>query len=69
MKPAPLLLLGLLTVISSAALAADGSERSARLLAEFRQKQQKIHGDQNPTATQTAEGKTDQQTAKPGKKI
>lgn len=68
MKPAQLLLLGLFSIASTAALAADGSERSSRLLAEFHQQQQKTHGTQTSTAPKTAEGKTDQQTAKSGSK-
>ncbi|AIG04824.1 Uncharacterised protein [Pseudomonas fluorescens] len=46
MKPLPILFTALISFASTAALADDGGERSRQLLAEFRQQQQQIHGNE-----------------------
>ncbi|MBK5537119.1 hypothetical protein JFV28_29690 [Pseudomonas sp. TH05] len=47
MQPAQLFLIGLLATITTAALAADGSERSQLARDSFLLGQEQIHGDNN----------------------
>ena len=48
MQPAQLFLIGLLSTITTAALAEDGSERSQQTQERFLLSQQQIHDDNDP---------------------
>ncbi|NWC93785.1 MULTISPECIES: hypothetical protein [unclassified Pseudomonas] len=47
MKPSYVLLISFLGAASTVALADDGADRSRQFLAEFRQQQQQVHGEQS----------------------
>lgn len=54
MQPAQLFLIGLLSTLTSAALAEDGSERSQQIRDKFQLSQQQIHGDNDPQVAANA---------------
>jgi hypothetical protein len=54
MKPSHLLLISFLGATSSLALADDGADRSRQFLAEFRQQQQQVHGEQSVAEAEAA---------------
>lgn len=54
MKPSHLLLISFLGATSTLALADDGADRSRQFLAEFRQQQEQIHGEQAVAQTAPA---------------
>ncbi|NWD26557.1 hypothetical protein HX875_28440 [Pseudomonas yamanorum] len=55
MKPRHLLLISFLGATSTFALADDGADRSRQFLAEFRQQQQQVHGEQAVAQTTPAD--------------
>jgi len=58
MKPSYVLLISFLGATSTVALADDGADRSRQFLAEFRQQQQQVHGEQSVAEAAPADAQT-----------